>query len=200
MQTTLARLATLLILTTPVLAQQTTTTTTKPQGIQKSIDVESAEVVYVSGDNVVIRDDNGLRLLAVAPDEKISVDGTPTSPSDLKPGTRITKAHVRSVQTSTVTNVTQIDGTVLRFIMPNSVILRLGDGTVNRYTIPSHATISVDGREVRPNELRAGMNVSATVIRTNEQHTHSKETTVSGSVPTPPQKGVILLFMGPAKE
>ncbi|HEY6374860.1 MAG TPA: hypothetical protein VIX90_04980 [Edaphobacter sp.] len=207
MQTTLARhlthsVATVVLLAAPaILAQQTTTTTTTPQGVQKDINIESAEVIYVSGDSVVLRNSDGsVRLLGVAPDEKISVNGTPTAPRDLKPGTQITKAHVRSVQTSTVTNVTQIDGTVVRFITPNSVILRLGDGTVNRYTIPAHATISVGGQEVRPNQLRAGMTVSATVVQTSQQHTHSKDTTVSGSVPTPPQKGVLLLFMGPAKE
>lgn len=207
MQTILARnlthrVAALLLLGAPALiAQQTTTTTSTPQGVQKDVNIESAQVLYVSGDTVVLRNSDGsLRLLGVAPDATISVNGTPTAPRDLKPGTQITKAHVRSVQTSTVTNVTQIDGTVLRFITPNSVILRLGDGSVDRYTIPPHANISVDGRDVRPSDLRPGMRVSATVVQTSEHHTHSNETTISGSVPTPPQKGVLLIFAGPAKE
>jgi hypothetical protein len=207
MQTTLARnlthrVAVLVLLGAPtLLAQQTTTTTSAPQGVEKNITVDQSQVVYVSGDSVVLRTaDGNLRMLDVAPGEKISVDGTPTAPRDLKPGTQITHATVKSVQTSKVTNVTQIDGTVLRFIAPNQVILRLGDGIVDRYIIPSHANISVDGRDVRPSDLRRGMTISATVVQTSEHHIHSNETTVSGSVPTPPQKGVLLLFMGPAKE
>jgi hypothetical protein len=184
-----------------VLAQQTTTTSTQPQGIQKTVNIDTAHVIYVSGDNVVLRNSDGsLQLLAMAPDTTISVDGKPVATRDLKPGTQISHVHVNSVQQSTVTEVTQIDGTVLRILGPNSVILRLGDGTVNRYTIPSHATFQMDGREIRASDLRRGMRVSATVVRTSGLDTHSRQTTVSGSVATPPQKGPLLIFIGPAHD
>jgi len=196
------RVATLLLLATPaLLAQQTTTTTTTPQGVTKDVQVENSQVMYVSGDTVVLKNAAGdLQLLSLPANETISVNGQPTAPRDLKPGTTLTHVHMRSVQQSTVTNVTQIDGTVMRFITPNSVILRLGDNTVDRFTIPSHANIQVDGRDVRPSDLRPGMRVSATVVRTNEQHTHSNQTSVSGAVATPPQRGTLLIFAGPAKE
>ena len=183
-------------------AQQTTTTSTQPQGIQKSIDIDTAHVIYVSGDNVVLKNaDGSLQLLAMAPGATISVDGKPVATRDLKPGTVITHVHVNSVQQSAVTEVTQIDGTVLRVLTPNSVILRLGDGTVNRYTIPSHATFhGEDGREIPASALRRGMRVSATAIRTSGLDTHSRQTTISGSVPTPPQHGTLLVFVGPAQE
>ena len=211
MQTNLSRglahgLTTLLLLGIPLgslslAAQQTTTNTTKPQGIQKSIDIETAHVVYVSGDNVVLQNPDGsLQLLAMAPGTTISVDGKPVAIRDLKPGTLITHVHMNSVQQSTVTEVTQIDGTVLRVLSPTSVILRLGDGTVNRYTIPAHATFESGGREIRASDLRRGMTVSATVVRTSGMDTHSRQTTVSGSLPTPPQRGTLLIFVGPATE
>ena len=195
------RVAILLLLAAPtVLAQQTTTTTT-PQGVTKDVQVENSQVLYVSGDTVVLRNaDGGLQLLGLPADETISVNGQPVAPRDLKPGTTLTHVHMRSVQQSTVTNVTQIDGTVMRFIAPNSVILRLGDNTVDRFTIPNHANIMVDGREVSPSDLRRGMRISATVVRTNEQHTHSNQTNISGSVATPPQRGTLLIFAGPATE
>jgi hypothetical protein len=159
-------------------------------------------VIYVSGDNVVLRNaDGSLQLLAMAPGATIPVDGKPVAPRDLKPGTEITHVHVSSVQQSLVTEVTQIDGTVLRVLTPSSVILRLADGTVNRYTVPSHATFKgADGREMRASELRRGMRVSATVVRTAGMDTHSRQTTVSGSVATPPQSGTLLIFAGPAQE
>jgi hypothetical protein len=196
------RVATVLLLGAPLLlAQQTTTTTTAPQGITKDVQVENSTVLYISGDTIVLRNAaGGLQLLDLPADETISVNGQPVAPRDLKPGTTLTHVHMRSLQTSTVTNVTQIDGTVMRFITPNSVILRLGDNTVDRFTIPPHANIQVDGRDVRPSDLRPGMRVSATVVRTNEQHTHSNQTSVSGAVATPPQRGTLLIFAGPAKE
>ena len=196
------RVAALFLLGAPILlAQQTTTTTTTPQGVTKNIQVDSAHVVYVSGDTVVLRNaDGSLQLLGLPADATIPLNGQPVAPRDLKPGTEISHVHIKSVQQSTITNVTQIDGTVVRFVMPNSVILRLGDNTVDRFTIPNHATIMVDGREVRPSELRRGMRISATVVRTSEQNTHSKQTTVAGSVDTPPQSGTLLIFAGPAKE
>jgi hypothetical protein len=183
-------------------AQQTTTTSTQPQGIQKSIDIDTAHVIYVSGDNVVLKNaDGSLQLLAMASGTTISVDGKPVAIRDLKPGTQISHVHVNSVQQSLVTEVTQIDGTVLRVLTPNSVILRLGDGTVNRYTVPSHATFHTeDGREIPSSALRRGMRVSATVVRTSTMDTHSRQTTVSGSVATPPQSGTLLIFAGPAHE
>ncbi len=185
-----------------VFAQQTTTTTTQPQGIQKTVDIDIAHVIYVSGDNVVLKNSDGsLQLLAMAPGTTIPIDGKPVATRDLKPGTQISHVHVNSVQQSTVTEVTQIDGTVLRVLMPNSVILRLGDGTVNRYTIPAHATFQTDGREIRSSDLRRGMRVSATVVRTSGMDTHSRQTTVSGNaVVTPPQSGTLLIFAGAAHE
>jgi hypothetical protein len=182
-----------------VFAQQTTTTSTQPKGIQKSVDIDSAQVIYVSGDNVVLRNSDGsLQLLAMASGVTIPVDGKPVAPRDLKPGTQISHVHVNSVQQSLVTEVTQIDGTVLRVLTPSSVILRLGDGTVNRYTIPPHATFQgADGREIRSSDLRRGMSVSATVVRTSTMDTHSRQTTVTGSnIATPPQKGTLLIFAG----
>jgi hypothetical protein len=202
------RLATFLLVAIPfgslsfvAFAQQTTTTTTNPQGIQKSVRVESAEVVYVTGDTVILRNaDGGLQLLTLADGATVSVDGQPVAAKDLKPGTTISHVTVKSVQQSTVTNVTQIDGTVVRFLMPNSVILRLGDGTVNRYTIPPHATIQVDGRDVRPSDLRRGMRVSATVVQTSGLDTHTQHTNTVGTIATPAQSGALLIFGGPAKE
>ena len=196
------RVATLVLLAAPaILAQQTTTTSSTPRGVQKDVTIDSAQVVYVSGDDVVLRNSDGsLRFLGLAPDEKISVNGTPTAARDLRPGTQITQVHVKSVQTSTIDNVTQIDGTVQRVIPPNTVILRLGDGTLNTYTVPPHATISVDGKDLRTADLRQGMRVSATAVQTHTQHSQTHQTNTSGSVSTPPQSGVLLIYTGPAKQ
>ena len=195
MQTNLTRslapsLTTLLLAAIPfgslslAVAQQTTTTSTQPKGITKSIDIETAHVIYVSGDNVVLRNsDSSLQLLAMAPGTTISVDGKPVATRDLKLGTEISHVHINSVQQSVVTEVTQIDG------------------TVNRYTIPSHATFHADdGSEIPVSALRRGMRVSATVVRTSTMDTHSRQTTVSGSIATPPQSGTLLIYGGPAHE
>lgn len=202
------RLAPLLLLGVPfssvslaVFAQQTTTTSTQPKGIQKTVQIDSAHVIYVSGDDVVLRNaDGSLQLIAMAPGVTIPVDGKPVAPRDLKPGTEISHVHINSVQQSAVTEVTQIDGTVRRVLLPGSVILRLGDGTANRYTVPANATFKTDGREIAISDLRRGMKVSATVVKTSVMDTHSRQTTVSGSIATPPQSGTLLIFAGAEKE
>jgi len=213
MQTNLSRslahrMATLLVVGTTfgsaslaVFAQQTTTTSTRPEGIQKTIQIDSAQVIYVSGDNVVLRNSGGgLQLLTLSADATIPVDGKPVAARDLRPGTQISHVHVNSVQQSTVTEVTQIDGTVLRVLAPNSVILRLGDGTVNRYTIPPHATFQMNGQEIRSSDLRRGMSVSATVVRTSGLDTQTQHSnTVGSAISTPPQSGILLVYAGKAQ-
>ena len=121
----------------------------------------------------------------MAPGTTISIDGRPVATRDLKPGTEISHVHINSVQQSAVTEVTQMTE-VLRVLAPNSVILRLGDGTVNRYTIPSHATFHADdGSEIpviRSAQRDEGLSNSG---QTSTMDTHSRQTTVSGSIATP---------------
>jgi len=177
------------------LAQETTTTTSKPTSVTRVVKIATAQVVYVSGDDVVLKDGDGrLRLLALPAGTPLIVDGKPTTLKDLTPGTTLAHVQARTRVESEVTTVTQIDGVVTQVAAPKWVTLRLGDGTIKRYEIPAEATFQVNGTTATAFELKKGMKLSATAVTTSGVSTHTAKAAVVGE--TPPQVGAILIFRG----
>jgi hypothetical protein len=182
-------------LSSVALAQETTTTTSKPTSVTRVVKIATAQVVYVSGDDVVLKDGDGrLRLLALPAGTPLIVDGKPTTLKDLTPGTTLAHVQARTRVESEVTTVTQIDGEVTQVAAPKWVTLRLGDGTIKRYEIPAEATFQVNGTTATAFELKKGMKLSATAVTTGGVSTHTGKAAVVGE--TPPQVGAILIFRG----
>src|ERR1700729_1738089 len=95
------------------LAQETTTTTSKPTSVTRAVKIDTAQVVYVSGDDVVLRDGDGrLMLLALPAGTPLIVAGKPTALKDLTPGTTLAHVQARTRVESVVTTVTKIDGEI----------------------------------------------------------------------------------------
>jgi hypothetical protein len=185
--------ASILSLSTIVLAQETTATSSKPTSVTRVVKVDTAQVVYVSGDDVVLKDADGrLLLLALPAGTPLIVDGKPTALKELTPGTTLAHVQARTVVESEVTTVTQIDGEVFQIAAPKWVTLKLGDGTVKRYEIPKQATFQVNGKTATAFELKKGMKVSATAVTTEGVNTHSAKAAIVGQ--TPPQIGTLLIF------
>jgi hypothetical protein len=177
------------------LAQETTTTTSKPTSVTRAVKIDTAQVVYVSGDDVVLKDGSGrLMLLALPAGTPLIVDGKSTALKDLTPGTTLAHVQARTRVDSVVTTVTQIDGEVIQVTAPKWVTLKLGDGTVKRYEIPAEATFQVNGKTATAFELKKGMKLSATAVTTGGVDTHSGKAAIVGE--TPPQVGAILIFRG----
>jgi hypothetical protein len=177
------------------LAQETTTTTNKPTSVTRAVRIDAAQVVYVSGDDVVLKDGAGrLMLLALPTGTPLIVDGKPTALKDLTPGTALAHVQARTRVDSIVTTVTQVDGEVMLVTAPKWVTLKLGDGTVKRYEIPAEATFQVNGKTATAFELKKGMKLSATAVTTGGVNTHSGKAAIVGE--TPPQVGAILIFRG----
>ncbi|HXS14207.1 MAG TPA: hypothetical protein VN734_16020 [Acidobacteriaceae bacterium] len=173
------------------LAQETTTTTTKPQSHAVMTTIDTAQVVYVSGDDAVLKfPDGSLRLLEVPPGTSFTVDGQPAKVSDLKPGSVISHARVSSRTESDVTTVTQINGTVTAKSGP-FVTLRLDDGTSKIYRVPMHATFTIDGQPSTFANLTKGSKISATAVKTEGLSTVSHGSAMAAQ--TPPQIGVLLI-------
>src|ERR1700747_1833806 len=83
-----------LVLSAGVSAQDTSTSSTSQSGqVTVATEVKSAKIVYVSGNDVVVKmDDNGQIKHVVVPDNvKINVDGEDLTVHDLKPGMHVTK-------------------------------------------------------------------------------------------------------------
>jgi hypothetical protein len=180
-------------LSTFVLAQETTSTSSKPTSLTRVVKVDTAQVVYVSGDDVVLKDADGrLLLLALPAGTPLIVDGKPTALKELTPGTTLAHVQARTVVESEVTTVTRIDGEVFQVTPPKWVTLKLGDGTVKRYEIPKQATFQVNGKTATAFELKKGMKVSATAVTTEGVNTHTAKAAIVGQ--TPPQIGTLLIF------
>jgi hypothetical protein len=176
-----------------VFAQETTTTSSTPKSVTGAVRVDTAQVVYVSGDDVVLKDGNGrLLLLAMPAGTPLIVDGKPAALKDLTPGTTLAHVQARTRVESQVTSVTQIDGEVVQVTPPKWVTLRLGDGSVKRYEIPKETTFQVNGKSATAFDLRKGMKLSATAVTTQGVDTQSAKAAVVGQ--TPPQVGALLIF------
>jgi hypothetical protein len=187
--------ASVLSLSATALAQETSTASSKPTSLTRVVKVDTAQVVYVSGDDVVLKDADGrLLLLAVPAGTPLIVDGKPTKLNELTPGTTLAHVQARSVVESEVTTVTQIDGEVFQVTPPKWVTLRLGDGTMKRYEIPKQATFQVNGKTATAFELKKGMKISATAVTTQGVNTHSAKAAIVGQ--TPPPLGTLLIFRG----
>jgi len=175
-------------------AQKTTATTSTPQGITKEVTIDTATVVYASGDDAVLKTPDGrLRLFELAPGTSFEIDGKPATVADLKVGTTITHVKIHSRQESEVTNVTQFSGRIQQRNGP-FLTLRLDDGTSKIYRVPPNATFTVDGREAKLGDLARGHTVSVTAVRTEGLSTISSGASKIGQSPqTPPQVGTLVI-------
>jgi Cu/Ag efflux protein CusF len=184
-------------------AQKTTTTTSTPQGITKEVTIDTAVVVYASGDDAVIKlPDGRLRLFEVTPGTTFEIDGKPATVADLKVGTTITHVKMKSRQESEITDVTQFSGRITRRSGP-FLTLRLDDGTSKIYRVPANATFTVDGREAKLADLRRGSSVQVTAVRTHGLSTVTTSSAKTGVHPqTPQQVGTLVIETNqtPAKE
>jgi LPXTG-motif cell wall-anchored protein len=151
--------------------------------------MRSGTVVYVSGNDLVVKGVNGEVKHFVVPDsQRFDVDGKQLSVHQLKPGTHLTRTITTKTTPTTVKTVRTIEGKVWYVNPPNKVILTLPGGTNKEYNIPKGQMFDIDGQQQSAFHLRKGMNISATVV-TEEPVTYvSQSQSLTGVAPaaTPP--------------
>lgn len=163
--------------------------------------VERGEVVAVSGDDLVVKMEDGqIRNFTDVPESaRVTVDGQQLSIHELKPGMKLERTITTTTTPQTVTTVKTVTGRVFHVMPPSSVILTLEDGTNQQFKIPKGQKFTVNGQEVDAFGLRKGMNVSATQIVTEPQTVTSEERKVTGEMPPPPPviRGPVLIIIAP---
>src|SRR5262245_6104535 len=162
---------------------QAQTKTTEAAGAAKvSTSKMTGEVVVVDGNNLLVRmQSNGqYRIFNVAPGRKFVIDGQTKLIGDLSPGTTLTATITTREQPVTVRTTSSLSGEVW-YVDKNYVILRLANGEVRDYNVPDSYRFTVQGKPASVNELRKGMQVSATKIVAENQTEISTETVVTGS-------------------
>jgi hypothetical protein len=94
-------------------AHESSATIATPKSAAGVITINTAEVTYVSGDDVVLKlPDGSLRLLDLHPTTPLMSDGKAMKPSELQPGTTLAHVQVNRRVEWDVATVTQINGTI----------------------------------------------------------------------------------------
>ncbi|HET6931259.1 MAG TPA: hypothetical protein VFI45_13125 [Candidatus Acidoferrum sp.] len=171
----------------------------------KEVNVERGEVVYVSGNDVVIKmEDGSLRDFFDVPDSTtITVDGRQLNVHQLKPGMKVEKQTVTTSTPRVITKVETVTGKVWQVSPPSSVILTLEDGTNQTFKIPKGQKFTIDGQETDAFGLKKGMNVSAQRITEVPETVVTQEVRRTGTMPpappAPKQDVPVLIVTAPAQ-
>ena len=190
----------LAMLTLATAGAQDSTVTTITHG-QPSFEttVKNAEIVYVEGNDLVLKLENGRVEHLVVPDnDKFTIDGREISVYELVPGTKLTQTITTTTTPRYVNSVRTIEGKVWHVNAPKSLILTLPENKNQVFDVPSHAKFTIDGKEKTVFDLKKGMKIKATVV-TDEEHTVVEQSKFAfGQAPsqTPREVGV-LLFLAP---
>jgi LPXTG-motif cell wall-anchored protein len=194
-------------------AQDTQTTTTRSSGQQSvKTEVRSGEVVYVSGNDVVVKLDTGeVKHFNIPNDFRFNIDGQDMTVHDLKPGMHVSRTITTTTTPKTVETVRTVSGTVWYVNPPSSLILTLPDGTNKQYKVPDGQRFLIDGQEQSVFHLKKGMKISGTAIKdTPETVVSTARSAVSGTAPpapapvpapeTPVMTGALLIEQSPAAQ
>jgi len=170
-------------------AQVQTTTTTAPAGAPtKTVKVERGTVVAVSGNNLVVKaEDGSLRDFNDVPDTTtVTVDGKQLNVHQLTPGMTIERQTITTASPRMITTVKTVTGKVWHVTPPDYVILTLEDGKNQRFKIPKGQKFTVNGQETDAFGLRKGMVVNAQQVTEEPAVVYAQEVKRTGSAPPPP--------------
>jgi hypothetical protein len=154
-------------------------------------------VVYVTGNDVVIRGDDGIyRDFPNVPEsERVHVDGRELSVHDLRPGMTIERTTITTRRPRIITTIKSVTGTVWSVTPPTSVILTLEDGTNQEFRIPDGTTFTVEGQPTDAFSLRRGMKVSATSVTEVPETVVRKKVMLTGEIPPPPGAPLLIILV-----
>jgi hypothetical protein len=171
-----------------VWAQDQSSSTTQKGPASYETQVKSATVVYVSGNDLVLKmDGTGAVQHFTVPDSATAeVDGKQLNVHQLKPGMHLTKTVTTKTVPETVKTVRTITGKVWYVNPPNMVILTLPDNTNKEYKIPKGQMFDINGTQQSAFHLKKGMNVSATVVTEEPTTVVTQSSAVAGTAPPPP--------------
>jgi hypothetical protein len=167
---------------------QTTTKTASAGAATKAVKVERGEVVYVSGNNVVIKMEDGtLRHFDNVPESTtVTVDGKQLNVHQLQPGMKLERQTITTTTPKMITTVKTVTGTVWQISPPNSVILTMENGKNQQFKIPKGQKFKVDGQETDAFGLRKGMKVDAQQVIEQPETVVTQEMKRTGTMPPPP--------------
>jgi hypothetical protein len=175
------------VLVVSAASQVQTQTSVAHEPSTHQVSVERGEVVLVDGNDLVVKmEDGSLRHIPNVPDSaKVEVDGKQMGIHDLQPGMKLEHTVTTTTTPRTITTVQSVTGQVWHVSPPTSVILKLEDGTNQKFSIPKGQKFKIDGQMVDAWGLRKGMKVSATKVVEVPEVLVSREKKLTGTMPPP---------------
>jgi LPXTG-motif cell wall-anchored protein len=178
------------LISTVILNAQVETETQVQSGkTTRTQKVDRGEVVYVSGNDLIVKTDDGqLRHFSNVPDSlTVNVDGKQLNVHQLKPGMKLERTTITSTTPRVVTTTETVTGRVFHVSPPNSVILTLDNGKNESFNIPNGQKFTVNGQQTDAFGLRKGMTISATKVTETPETLVTQQVTRTGQMPPPPQ-------------
>jgi hypothetical protein len=173
----------------------TTKTIGEPTHEAQPTHVQNAEVIHVSGHEIVVELENGkFELLNLGEDARFQIDGKDLTVHELTPGTRLSQ-EVHTVTTpQQVTTLRTLTGRVWHANPGHrNLIISLPEGGTSEFTVPDDAVFRIDGKDKTIFDLRRGMKISATVLTVEPVNSVTRHTVVTAQAPPKPE----VAFDGP---
>ena len=181
-------------------AQDSTVTTVAHGQPEFNTQVKNAEIVYVEGNDLVLKLENGRVEHLIVPDsDKFVIDSKEVGVRELVPGTKLTQTVTTMTTPRFVNSVRTIEGKVWHVNSPTSLILNLPDNTNQTFKVPDHATFTINGEQKTVFDLRKGMKIKATIVSDEEKSVVEQAKFAYGKAPqiATPQEVGVLLFVTP---
>lgn len=149
------------------------------------VEVQRGRVVYISGNDVVIKGEDGrIRDFPNVPESaRVTVDGRQLSVHDLEPGMTIERTRITTTTPKVITTIKTVTGTVWEVTPPLSVILTLDDGKNQEFKIPNGTKFTIDGQPTDAFSLKPGMKVSATAVTEDPEEVVTQQVATTGELP-----------------
>jgi len=172
----------------PAAAQVQTQQTEAKGTATKAVKVERGEIVYVSGNNVVVKMEDGtLRHFDNVPESTtITVDGKQLNVHQLQPGMKVERQTITTTTPKTITTIKTVTGTVWHVSPPNSVILTMENGENQQFKIPKGQIFTINGQTMDAFGLKKGMKVDAQKVVEEPITVVAQEVKRTGIAPPPP--------------
>jgi hypothetical protein len=178
------------------MSQVQTESSTATHAASVATTVARGEVVYVNGNQLVVKMEDGTLkdFPNVSESARVTVNGQQLGIHDLKPGMKLEKTITTTTTPKTITTVQTVTGKVWHVNAPSSVILTLEDGSNQQFKVPKGQMFMVNGNKTDVFGLRKGMTVSATKVTEQPITEVSQVTHLAGTLPPPPPQDQPILI------
>jgi hypothetical protein len=161
----------------------------------RQVDVREGTVVYVAGNDLVVKMQDGtIKHFVVPSDQTFNIDDKEEMLAELKPGTRLMQVVATTTRNLTVASIRNVDLKVIQ-ALPTHLNVQGADGKQLYLRVPEGTTFEVEGKEMRLSDLRDGMRIKGTVVTKVPETlvTKTKALAAADPIETPKLAGVLLI-------